>query len=150
MAGRLGGDGRILNSFADAMTPIYFETRFKIGLPLAALPDSFAIITAYATTGEVWTAEDNKAANEALRTELEHGGQLIGTITGYSPVTQHAEPGFAAAVSFEEACEIGARFRQDAIYDVSSSTLFVSHCDHRRNLKPITQFSKRVDPEPDL
>jgi hypothetical protein len=32
---------------------------------------------------------------------------------------------------------------------VSSGTLFVSHCDHRRSLRPITQFSKRVDPEPD-
>jgi hypothetical protein len=41
---------------------------------------------------------------------------------------------------------IGARFEQDAIYYVSSSTLFVGHCDHRRNLTPITQFSKRVDP----
>ena len=53
------------------MTPIYFDTRFKLGLPLTELPDSFAIITAHATTGEVWTAEDNKAASEALRAELE-------------------------------------------------------------------------------
>jgi hypothetical protein len=127
------------------MTPIYFDTRFKLGLPLAELPDSFAIITAYATTGEVWTAEDNKTACEALRAELERGGQFIGTITGYSPETNHAEPGFAAAIPFEEACKIGVRYKQDAIYYVSSGTLFVSHCDHRRNLKPITQFSKRID-----
>jgi hypothetical protein len=127
------------------MTPIYFDTRFKLGLPLAELPDSFAIITAHATTGEVWTPEDNNAANETLRAELEIGGRLLGTITGYSPLTQHAESGYAAALEFEEACKIGARFKQDAIYFVSSGTLFVSHCDHRRNLKPITQFSVRVD-----
>ena len=127
------------------MTPIYFDTRFKLGMPLTELPDSFAIITAHATTGEVWTSEDNTAANETLRAELEKGGQLLGTITGYSPETNHAEPGFAAAIPFEEACKIGARFKQDAIYYVSSGTLFVSHCDHRRNLQPITQFSKRVD-----
>lgn len=127
------------------MPPIYFDTRFKLGLPLAQLPDSFAIITAHATTGEVWTPEDNNAANETLRADLEKGGQLLGTITGYSPETNHAEPGFAAAIPFKEACKIGARFKQDAIYYVSSGTLFVSHCDHRRNLKPITQFSKRVD-----
>jgi hypothetical protein len=131
------------------MTPIYFDTRFKLGMPLAELPDSFAIITAHATTGEVWTPEDNNTANEALRNELERGGQLIGTITGYSPVTQHAEPGYAAALEFEEACKIGARFKQDAIYYVSSGTLFVSHCDHRRSLKPITQFAKRADLEPE-
>jgi len=127
------------------MPSIYFNTCFKLGLPLTDLPDSFAIITAHATTGEVWTAEDNNAANETLRAELESGGQLIGTITGYSPVTQHAEAGYAAALEFEEACKIGARFKQDAIYYVSSGTLFVSHCDHRRNLQPVTLFSKRVD-----
>ena len=131
------------------MTPVYFDTRFKLGLPLADLPDSFAIITAHATTGEVWTAEDNNTASETLRAELASSGQLIGTITGYSPVTQHAEPGYAAALEFEEACKIGARFKQDAIYYVSSGTLFVSHCDHRRNLKPITQFAKRADLEPE-
>ena len=129
------------------MTPIYFDTRFKLGLPLAELPDSFAIITAHATTGALWTPEDNNAANETLRAELEIGGRLLGTITGYSPVTQHAEPGYAAALEFEEACKIGARFKQDAIYFVSSGTLFVSHCDHRRSLKPITRFEKRADPE---
>ena len=131
------------------MTPAYFDTRFKIGLPLSELPESFAIITAHATTGEVWTAEDNHAANEALRAELERKGKLLGTITGYSPITQHAEPGYAAALEFDEACNIGVWFKQDAIYYVSSSTLFVSYCDHRRSLKPITQFSKRADPESD-
>ena len=127
------------------MTPVYFDTRFKLGLPLADLPDSFAIITAHATTGEVWTAEDNNTASETLRAELASSGQLIGTITGYSPMTQHAEQGYAAALEFEEACKIGARFKQDAIFYVSSGTLFVSHCDDRRSLQPITQFSKRID-----
>jgi hypothetical protein len=132
---------------ASLMTPAYFDTRFKLGLPFTELPESFAIITAHATTGEVWTAEDNHAANEALRDELERGEKLLGTITGYSPITQHAEPGYAAVLEFEEACNIGVWFKQDAIYYVSSGTLFVSYCDHRRSLKPITQFSKRVDPE---
>jgi hypothetical protein len=127
------------------MPPAYFDTRFKLGLPLAELPESFAIITAHATTGEVWTVEDNNTVNEALRAELDKGGQFIGTITGYSPVTQHSEPGYAVALEFEEACKVGAQFKQEAIYYVSSGTLFVSHCDHRRGLKPITKFSKRVD-----
>ena len=58
-------------------------------------------------------------------------------------------PPYAAALEFEEACKIGARFKQDAIFYVSSGTLFVSHCDHRRSLKPITQFAKRADLEPE-
>jgi hypothetical protein len=48
------------------MTPDYFDTRFKLGLPLAELPESFAIITAHATTGKVWTAEDNKTAGSKI------------------------------------------------------------------------------------
>ena len=131
------------------MTPAYFDTRFKLGLPLTELPESFAIITAYATTGEVWTAADNLNASETLRDELKRGEKLLGTITGYSPITLFAEPGFTAALEFEEACDIGVRFKQDAIYFVSSGTLFVSYCDHRRSLRPITQFVKRVDLESD-
>lgn len=127
------------------MSPDYFDTRFKLDLPISELPESFAIITAYATTGETWTAEENQAASETLRAELAGGGHLLGTITGFSPLTHHAEPGFMTSISFEDACKIGVRFKQDAIYFVSSGTLFVSHCDHRRSLKPITQFSKRVD-----
>lgn len=127
------------------MSPVYFDTRFKLDLPLSELPEEFAIITAHATTGETWTTEENQTASESLRAELAGGGHLLGTITGYSPVTQHAEPGFTASLSFEEACKVGVRFKQDAIYFASSGTLFVSHCDHRRSLKPITQFLKRVD-----
>lgn len=56
------------------MPPIYFDTRFKLGMPLAELPDSFAIITAYATTGEVWTAEDNKI-RFIREVSAERGGQ---------------------------------------------------------------------------
>jgi hypothetical protein len=42
------------------MSPDYFDTRFKLDLPLTELPESFAIITAYVTTGETWTAEENQ------------------------------------------------------------------------------------------
>lgn len=127
------------------MSPVYFDTHFKLGLPLQALPDSFAIITALATTGEVWSDQQNKAANESLRAELESAGVLLGPITGYSRVTNHAEPGFAASVGFEEACKLGAKYKQDAIYYVSGGTLFVSHCDHRRSLNPVTRFAERTE-----
>jgi hypothetical protein len=58
------------------MSPDYFDTRFKLDLPLTELPESFAIITAYATTGETWTAEENQVASERLRTELAGGGHI--------------------------------------------------------------------------
>ena len=60
--------------------------------------------------------------------------------------TGHAEPGFAVIPSFEQACDLGLRYEQDAIYFVSGGTLFVSLCDHRHTLKPVSRFLERVDP----
>ncbi len=127
------------------MHPEYFETRFKLGLPVGDLPDDFAIVTAYQTTGKEWPIERNHEATQKLQAELEQGDGLLGTVTGYSPRTGHTEPGFAALLSFEQACDLGLRYEQDAIYFVSGGTLFASLCDHRRDLKPVTRFLERVD-----
>ena len=127
------------------MQPDYFETRFQLGLPAESLPEHFAIITAYQPTGTKWPDERNEEANLRLKQELEQQEVLLGNATGYSPRTGHAEPGFAARLSFEQACDLGLRYEQDAIYFISSGTLFVSHCDNRRALKPVARFQERVD-----
>jgi hypothetical protein len=67
------------------MHPAYFETRFKLGLPAGDLPDDFAIVTAYQTAGKEWPIERNQEARKMLQAELEQGGVLVGTMTGYSP-----------------------------------------------------------------
>lgn len=127
------------------MQPDYFDTRFKLALPNEELPEEFAIVTAYHTTGQTWSDDRNQEATDQLQAELEKAGSLLGSATGYSPRTGHAEPGFAARLSFEQACDLGLRFDQDAIYFVSGRTLFVSLCDHRRALKPVTRLLERVD-----
>jgi hypothetical protein len=104
----------------------------------------FAIISAYATTGEKWSDAENEAADRALHAELRQHSQLVRRITGYSPSTGHAEPGSAVALPFDIACEIGLRYRQDAIYFVSRDVLSVSYCDARRSMKAIGPFSPRV------
>jgi hypothetical protein len=130
------------------MPPFYYQTRFlPDGLP-TPLPRTFAIVTACATTGETWTDSENAAANGALRAELESSERLLGSLTGYSPVTGHAEPGFAASLPFEAACDLGLRFKQDAIYYVDSGILHVSYCDQRRRLEPVGTFLERLDPLP--
>jgi hypothetical protein len=111
-------------------------------------PGTFAIVTAFATTGEIWTDSENAAANAALRTDLERSDRLLGSLTGYSPLTGHAEPSYAASLSFEEACDLGLRFKQDAIYYVDSGILYVSYCDQRRRLEPVGPFLERLDPLP--
>jgi hypothetical protein len=130
------------------MPPFYYQTQFlPNGLP-TPLPGTFAIITACATTGETWTDSENAVANASLRAELERSDRLLGSLTGHSPVKGHAEPGFAASLPFEEACDLGLRFKQDAIYYVDSGTLHVSYCDHRRRLEPVGPFMERLDPLP--
>lgn len=65
-------------------------------------------------------------------------------LSGYSPATGHREPGWAVAMSFQDACDTGRRYRQDAIYYVTRDTLWVSFCDGRRALVEIGSFRPRV------
>jgi hypothetical protein len=130
------------------MPPFYYQTRFQPDALPSPLPDTFAIITACATTGETWTDSENEAANAALWAELDSMDRLLGSLTGYSPDTGHAEPGFAASLPFEAACDLGLKFKQDAIYYVDSGTLHVSYCDHRRRLEQVAAFLDRLDTLP--
>ena len=128
------------------MPPFYYQTRFQPDGLSTSLPGTFAIITACATTGETWTDSENTAANAVLRAELERLDRLLRSLTGYSPVTGHAEPGFAASLPFEEACDLGLKFKQDAIYYVDTGILNVSYCDERRRLEPVGTFLDRLNP----
>jgi type I restriction system adenine methylase HsdM len=128
----------------DGMHPTYAETHFCTREHLAEWAAEFAIITAYATTGETWTDTQNREADAALEAALREKTASIHRVTGYSPTTLHAEPGWAAPLPFEEACELGLRFKQDAIYYVRDGTLHVSHSDHRRRLIPIGPFVPRL------
>jgi hypothetical protein len=125
----------------------YFETQFESEQPWSNLPAEFAIITAYATTGEVWPDEVNQAADARLESELRDRCTWVQRITGYSPTTSHSEPGWAVQVGFEEACDIGLRYKQDAIYFVSGSDLSVSFCDGRRGLVHVGDFWARFNLE---
>ena len=122
----------------------YFEARFEASCAVSGWPAAFAIITAYATTGETWSKEENRAADARLASELQARGVWRVRLTGYSPRTGHAEPGWAAALPFEAACDLGRQFRQDAIYYVTGDELFVSYCDTRRGLTPVGRFRERL------
>ncbi|MFM7316725.1 MAG: DUF3293 domain-containing protein [bacterium] len=116
--------------------PEYFETHFKDSGLSGLWPDAFAVITAYQTTGSTWEASANELADARLKAYLESENLPHWRLTGYSPKSGHAEPGWAVVVDFEKACEIGSLFVQDAIYYVNSGDLFVSHCDHS-DRKPV-------------
>jgi hypothetical protein len=126
------------------MHPAYFETHFAIPDLSLEWPVKFAIITAYAPPGEQWTDEQNAEADRRLEKELRDNDRLIRRITGYSPTTGHAEHGWAVELTWQEACDLGEKYLQDAIYFVSGDELLVSYCDIRRGLVPVGTFRDRL------
>jgi len=127
------------------MHPAYFQTRFRFEPPQPELPRRWVIISAHATTGETWDPAREEAADARLKQELAALGVWHHRVVGFSPDGDHAEPSWAAELSFEEGCDLGLRFRQDAIYVVANGTLFLSYCDERRGLVPVGPVMARIE-----
>jgi hypothetical protein len=128
------------------MHAAYAEVRFKVPRRPVQWPQCFTTITGYATTGETWSDAKNKKADAKLRDFLKKLGVKAFRITGYSVKEHdHAEPGWGAALSFDDACDIGLLFKQDAIFYIIKKTLYVSYCDQRRRLIKAGPFFSRVD-----
>jgi len=128
------------------MHPAYFETRFRSEIPLGELPSQFVILSAYATTGEVWSEEQNALADQKLFRELQASTPtFLKRVVGYSPTTHHAEPSWAVAIPLADAHRIGNEFAQDALYFVDHGALWVASC--RATVAPIyvDQFESRLD-----
>lgn len=128
----------------DHMPSPYFETLFRRESNWADWPPSFCIITACATTGESWSEERTRIADCDLKSDLQRRCLWIRRLTGYSPTTGHAEPGWAAELGFDVACDLGRKYLQDAIYFVERDSLYVSYCDNRRKLTFVGEFRCRV------
>lgn len=126
--------------------PAYFETCFRPPTEASAIvwPASFGIISAYSTTGEQWPAERSSAADRELEAVLRSNSAWLQRVVGFSPTSGHAEPSWAAEVSFEAACDLGLRFHQDAIYFVDGDDLYVSFCDARRRRVAVGKFRARL------
>lgn len=129
-----------------SMRPEYFETRFRTENAAPAWPESFGIISAYATTGTTWSDDENAAADRKLREELIGLGRWRERVVGYSPNSTHAEPSWAVGVSLEEARDMGERFRQDAIYYVVGDALWVVSCHDPAVQEGVGSFRERVSP----
>jgi hypothetical protein len=130
--------------------PAYSKVRFRGPWPDRSHPEEFAIITAYATTGETWPDERNRAADLELENELRGTGAWMRRITGYDPETGHAEPGWAVEIRLEEAVELGLRFQQDAIFWVSGNRVWVAKCGPDGERSEVGLFSDRFAMEETL
>lgn len=133
-----------------AIEAIYRETRFRLQRPGHPGPGGFAIISAYATTGEVWPDERNQAQDAALERCLRERGLEPWRITGYSPRTGHAEPGWGVPLPLAAAQQLGRDFHQHAIYYVDEQDeLWLVECQPGRAPIPIGRFVPRCDPPGD-
>lgn len=127
------------------MHAAYFDTRFRVNVMPRDWPAQFVILSAWATTGQSWTREKNEAADRRLAELLAARGIWHQRITGYSPFTGHTEPSWAFPMPLDEACDLGWRFEQDALYYIEADQLSVTHCDHHRFLVPVGPFRQRVE-----
>lgn len=127
--------------------PAYFETVFTGSSALEELPAEFAIITAYAPTGQIWTDEQNRIADGRLRISLSKWD--CWRMTGQTPDGSHAEPGWAVKCDKATALLIGSEFKQDAIYWVSQDELIILDSSANRLSAPVCKFRsryRRLDP----
>ena len=124
---------------ADEFHPAYFQVEF-ITDTSKSLPENFVIITGYATTGESWTEEKNKQADQALFDHLLSLGCSPLRVTGFSSESGHSEPGWAVDLDWEVACDIGKEFKQDAIFIVEGEELYLRKCGSEGNPVPAGKF----------
>jgi uncharacterized protein DUF3293 len=130
------------------MDPVYFETRFRTSQPVNDWPAEFVILSAFATTGDSWTREQNESADRRLESELRTRGSWLIRILGYSPTSGHTEPSWAVDLPLHEGCNISQRFLQDAIYHVKNHELSVTLCkEEQRALVRVGSFRNRLDLE---
>jgi len=145
-AGRpAAGDAPRAPDAGGRMHPAYLETRFRLHGLEPRWPAAFGIVSAWPTTGRTWPRERIERADAALEAALRERGCWRARVTGYSPRTGHAEPSWAAALSFEATCELGLRFAQHAIWWVEGGVLFVSACGRGREPIRVGAFSERVE-----
>lgn len=133
-----------VDTSSDELHPAYFETRFRVDQLPVAWPPQFAIISAYATTGQTWTRKRNRAADRALRRHLRETNVWHWRLVGYSPATDHSEPSWACAMPRVEAMKLAIRFLQDAIYWVEQDELFVLSCQSNQSRRRVGSFRHRL------
>ena len=68
----------------DSINPLYLSTFLDLGTDWSEQPEEFAIISGYATTGEKWSEERNRQADDLLLQLLVEMGNWLRRVTGYA------------------------------------------------------------------
>ncbi|QDV05418.1 hypothetical protein Poly30_09150 [Planctomycetes bacterium Poly30] len=133
------------HAFGGSVPPEYYTTRFRVVARPERWPAEFTIITACAPTGELWPLERSAAADRALARVLYEEGRWHHRITGYDPLGDHAEPGWAIEQTVDEGISLAARFDQLGLYVVQGGELFVIMTAAPDRLSPVAPFLDRLD-----
>ena len=91
-------------------------------------PHSFAIVTACNPEGEDHPTAENESFNAMLKEEISNRFDAktpLFKITGHSECGSHEEPGWGIECSLDEAIELGALFKQEAIFWISEERLYL-------------------------
>jgi len=114
------------------MTPeqraLFNQAVFRCAPLPADWPADFAIITAYDPDGLPTAAELNRAADEALESELRAAGYRLHRIAGGSADGAHLEPGWGVPIGLPGAVEYGRRYRQLAVFYIQGGGLKLVAC----------------------
>jgi len=114
------------------MTPeqraLFKQAVFRCAPLPADWPAGFAIITAYDPDGLPTAAELNRAADEALESELRAAGYRLHRIAGGSADGAHLEPGWGVPIGLPGAVEYGRRYRQLAVFCIQGGGLKLVVC----------------------
>ena len=133
-------------SILDFFHPAYYCTRFFVEKPPRTVPQSGVILSAFATTGEVWPPEINRLADARLESELRRlDHHFLIRMIGYCPTDGHAEASWFADLDGSTACQIGMRFHQDALYLIDQGELYVVRCSDPTQRSYVASFAQRLD-----
>ena len=123
--------------------PEYLQTVFLAQTPAGGWPALFHIITGY-NPGKFVGDEINAKADEELRNELNLAGSRCFRIIGCSPDLKHQEQGWGVAgLSEDKALELGRRYGQNAIFEVSGGVLSVIGCLSGERMR-VKTWEKRI------
>jgi len=126
--------------------PAYFLTRFYVSSEELEFPQQGVILSACATTGEVWSADRNRVADRELESCLrDYSPGFLVRLIGYSPVDNHAEACWLVDLDLLTGCRIGEQFLQDALYLLEGQALDVVDCSDRFRRAAVGNFYDRLD-----
>ncbi|MDO6580353.1 DUF3293 domain-containing protein [Photobacterium sp. 2_MG-2023] len=91
------------------------------------IPDysSFAILTAFNPESIVLSCKENRQRQQRLEAELSALGYAYLRLDCSAPDGRWHEPSLAVCTGLSQACELAAKWRQNAIYWVSQQQLFL-------------------------